>query len=75
MALVRGHGWAVFGVIVLVYLTVVVVGVLVGLLAAPLGSGGRALMQWAVEALLAPVPALGASVLYFALRGDQHDRF
>jgi hypothetical protein len=69
-ALVRGHGWDVFGVIVLIYLTVVVVSVLAGLIAAPLGAGGRALVEWAVTVLIAPVPALGASVLYFALRGD-----
>lgn len=68
--LVRGSGWSVFGVIVLIYITVVVVGIVAGLIAGGLGAGGRALVQWAVTALTAPVPALGASVLYFALRGD-----
>jgi hypothetical protein len=68
--LVRGHGWAVFGVIVLIYLTVLGVTLLFGLIASGFGSGGRALVQWAVTSLVAPVPALGASVLYFALRGD-----
>lgn len=68
--LVRGRGWGVFGVIVLIYLAVVVVSALAGLVASPLGAGGRALVEWAVTVLIAPVPALGASVLYFALRGD-----
>jgi hypothetical protein len=69
--LVRGHGWAVFGVIVLIYLAVVVVSVVASLIASPLGSAGRALVQWAVDAVVAPVPALGASVLYFALLHDR----
>jgi hypothetical protein len=58
----------VFGVIVVVFLTVVVVSIAAGLIASGLGSVGRSLVQWAVNALLAPIPALGASVLYFALR-------
>jgi hypothetical protein len=66
--LVRGNGWNVFGVIVVVFLTVVVVSIAAGLIASGLGSVGRSLVQWAVNALLAPIPALGASVLYFALR-------
>lgn len=66
--LVRGNGWNVFGVIVLVYIAVVVASLLVGILATPLGSGGRALVQWGVNAAIAPVTALSASVLYFALK-------
>jgi hypothetical protein len=69
--LVRGNGWNVFGVIVLVFLAVAVVSIAAGLIASGLGSLGRALVQWAVNAALAPVTALSASVLYFALlRGD-----
>jgi len=67
-ALVRGNGWNVFGVILLVGLTVIVISVAAGLVAASLGSVGGALVQWAVTAALAPVSALAASVLYFALR-------
>jgi hypothetical protein len=65
--LVRGNGWQVFGVIVLVFLAVAVLSVAAGLAASGLGSLGRALVQWAVNAALAPVTALSASVLYFAL--------
>lgn len=68
--LVRGNGWSVFGVIMLLYLAVVVVSVLAGAIGGGLGTGGRALVQFAVTVLLAPVPALGASVVYFALRGE-----
>jgi hypothetical protein len=68
--LVRGNGWAVFGVIVIVFLAVAVASIVVGIVASGLGSGGRAVVQWAVNALLAPVAALSASVIYFALRGQ-----
>ncbi|MGZ4228734.1 MAG: hypothetical protein ACXVTC_21210 [Solirubrobacteraceae bacterium] len=66
--LVRGNGWNVFGVIVVVFLAVAVVSIAAGVLAAGLGSVGRALVQWAVNSALAPITALSASVLYFALR-------
>jgi len=68
--LVRGNGWNVFGVIVIVFLIVAVISVLVGVAASGLGSVGRALVQWAVDSALAPVTALSASVLYFALKGS-----
>jgi hypothetical protein len=65
--LVRGNGWNVFAVIALVFLAVIVISAVAGLLAAGLGSVGRSLVQWAVNAALAPVTALSASVLYFTL--------
>jgi hypothetical protein len=67
--LVRGNGWPVFGVIVIVFLAVVVVSAAAGVAASALGTVGRALVQWAVNAAFAPVTALSASVLYFALGG------
>jgi hypothetical protein len=67
--LVRGNGWNVFGVIVLVFVIVFLVSIAAGIAASGLGSVGRALVQWAVNAAIAPVAALSASVLYFALRG------
>jgi hypothetical protein len=67
--LVHGNGWNVFGVIVVVFLSVLVVSVGVGLLAGSLGSVGRAFVQWALDSALAPITALSASVLYFALLG------
>ena len=41
-----------------------------GIAAAGLGSAGRAVVQWAVNALLTSVSALSASVIYFALRAQ-----
>jgi hypothetical protein len=68
--LVRGNGWNVFGVIVIVFIAVIVISAAAGVVAAPLGSVGRALVQWAVNAAIAPMTALSASVLYFALRRE-----
>src|SRR5579862_2551729 len=67
--LIRGNGWNGFGVIVLVFLAVAVVSIIAGTASSSLGPVGRALIQWVVNALVAPVTALSASVLYFALRG------
>jgi hypothetical protein len=67
--LVRGNGWNVFGVILIVFLAVAVISLAAGLAASGLGTVGRAFVQWAVNAALAPVTALSASVLYFALLG------
>jgi hypothetical protein len=66
--LVRGYGWPVFGVIVLVFLLTVAVGIVAGLIGAPLGDAGRTIVQWVVSALLEPLAALVSSVLYFTLR-------
>jgi hypothetical protein len=65
--LVRGHGWTVFGVIVLIFLISVGVSLVAAAVGAPLGDTGRALVQWIAGALTAPLAALAASVLYFAL--------
>ncbi|HWD85953.1 MAG TPA: hypothetical protein VG321_09395 [Solirubrobacteraceae bacterium] len=65
--IVRGNGWNVFGVIVMVFVIVFLVSIAVGLAASGLGSVGHALVQWAVDSAIAPVTALSASVLYFAL--------
>jgi hypothetical protein len=67
--LVRGNGWAVFGIIVIVGLAVLVISLVVGLASASLGSVGRGLVQWVVNAFILPVSALSASVIYFALTG------
>ena len=67
--IVRGNGWNVFGVIVIVFVIVFLISIAVGLAASGLGSLGRALVQWAVNSAIAPVTALSASVLYFELRG------
>jgi hypothetical protein len=65
--IVRGNGWNVFGVIVIVGVIVFLVSIAVGLIASGLGGFGHGVVQWAVNAAIAPVTALSASVLYFTL--------
>jgi hypothetical protein len=69
--LVRGNGWPVFSVIAVVYLTVIVISIAAGIGAGSLGPIGRAVVDWAVTVAVAPVAALSASVLYFALVGRE----
>ena len=66
--LVRGNGWNVFGVIVIVWLVAIALNILATIVAAPLGHVGRDIVQWAVTVVIAPVVALSATVLYFELR-------
>ncbi len=66
--LVRGNGWPVFGVIAIIYAIVLVIGLVVGIAVVSLGTLGQALVEWVLIAAVAPVSALSASVLYFALR-------
>lgn len=65
--IVRGNGWNVFGVIVILSVIVVLVSIAVGVIASGLGSFGHSVVQWAVNSAIAPVTALSASVLYFSL--------
>jgi hypothetical protein len=71
-ALVRGNGWQVFGVIVSVFAIIIVVSIVIGSIGA---IGNSFLLIFIVQLLLnvalAPVFALAAAVLYFALRRAQ----
>ena len=72
--LVRGNGWP-CSVSLRWYLAVAIIGLGAGLVASTLGPLGRSLVQWAVNAALAPVTALSASVLYFALLPQRAESF
>lgn len=65
--LVRGYGWTVFGVIVIVFLLVIVVGIVGVLIGELAGDGGGVVSSWLLSAITQPVSALTGSVLYFAL--------
>ncbi len=67
--LVRGNGWQVFGVILLLYIVVGVVAFIIEGVAASAGSGVGIVVRVIVGVLTAPLAALAASVLYFELRG------
>ena len=68
----RGNGWQVFGVIVSVFAVILVVSIVIG----SIGAVGDSfvlffLVQLLLNVALAPIYALAAAVLYFALR-DAH---
>jgi hypothetical protein len=65
--LVRGNGWNVFGVIVLLYLLQFVASGILGVFAR--GSlVGRVLTDLGVSVLVAPLTGLAAATMYFELR-------
>jgi hypothetical protein len=72
--LVRGHGWAVFGTLVLVFVIILTAAVVAAVLGAAVGGDdiGEAVVGWLLNALVQPLAAVTAAVLYFALR-PQHD--
>ncbi len=67
--LVRGNGWQVFGVILMLYILVGVVSFIIEGAADSAGSGVGIVVRVIVGVLTAPLPALAAAVLYFELRG------
>lgn len=70
-ALVKGNGWGVFGVIVIVFLLTVVVGIVAAAIGAAGGDVVRALVSLVATVAVAPLAALCVSVLFFQLRdGD-----
>ena len=65
--LVRGHGWQVFGTILLVFAIDIAINIVAAIVGAPLGDAGRAVVNWIAATLTAQIVALTAAVLYFAL--------
>jgi len=66
--LVRGNGWQVFGVILILDILVLVLGGALELAAESGGTGLGIVVRVIVGVLTAPLSALAASVLYFELR-------
>jgi hypothetical protein len=67
--LVRGNGWAVFGVLVVLVIGVGAVSIAFELIGAAVSSGVGIVVRVIVGVLTAPITALAQSVLYFDLRG------
>ncbi len=67
--LVRGNGWQVFGVIVVVYIMVGILAFIIEGIAESAGSGVGIVVRVIVGVLTAPLTALASSVLYFELGG------
>ena len=67
--LVRGEGWNVFAVILLMVILVAVISFVIEAVAASAGTGIDLLVRVVVGILTAPISALASAVLYFQLRG------
>jgi hypothetical protein len=68
--LVRGNGWQVFGVILVLYILVAAISLIIEGVANSAGSGVGIVVRVVIGVLTAPFSALAASVLYFELRGQ-----
>jgi len=68
-SLVRGNGWPVFVVILVLGILVVVLGAAIEMAAESAGSGLGVVARVLIGVLTAPLSALAAAVLYFELRG------
>jgi hypothetical protein len=66
--LVRGNGWQVFGVIIVLDVIVAVIAGVIEIAASSAGTGVGIVVQVVLGVLTAPFAALAASVLYFELR-------
>jgi hypothetical protein len=68
--LVRGHGWQVFAVIVIVFLIIFIVRAVLGAIAVGIedATGVRILFDIIASTITAPIAALVAAVIYFRLR-------
>jgi hypothetical protein len=66
--LVRGNGWSVFAVILVVFVGLAVVSTVAAIISAGLGDVGSAIVSWLVTSATAPISALTAAVLYLTLR-------
>ncbi len=66
--LVKGNGWQVFAVIVIVFLLTVVVGIVGAAIGAAGGDVLRAVVSFVVTVAVALLAALAVSVLFFQLR-------
>lgn len=69
--LVRGSGWQVFGVIVVIFLVSFIVRAVIGAIVGSVSDdsfAGYAVVDLIVNVLLVPLSALAATVMYFELR-------
>jgi hypothetical protein len=67
--LVRGNGWQVFGVILVLYIVVGIASFILEAVAESAGSGAGIVVRVIVGVLTAPLASLAAAVLYFELGG------
>jgi len=69
--LVKGNGWSVFGVLVVVTLIWLAIGFILVAIANPIGNGAIVVANVIAGALTAPLFALAVSVMFFDLGGGR----
>jgi hypothetical protein len=67
--LVKGDGWSVFGVIVVVFLIGLAIALVTALLGSALGDAGYFIFRTIGSVIAAPIGALAAAVMFFDLGG------
>jgi hypothetical protein len=69
---VRGHAWQVFGVLAAVFVIAIVIEIVLGAIANPIGNGE--VSTWIASivsgTITAPIYALAVTVLYYELAGE-----
>jgi hypothetical protein len=67
--LVRGNAWSVFGSLVVVLLIVIAIGIVLAVIANPIGDGALVVASIISGAITAPIFALAVTVMFFDLGG------
>ena len=69
--LVKGEAWSVFGALVIVFLILVAIGIVLGIIATPIGNGATVVASIISNIITAPVFAIAVSVMFFELGGGR----
>ena len=69
--LVRGEAWSVFATLVVIALIVIAIGIVLGIIATPIGDGAILAASIISNILTAPIFAIAVSVIFFDLGGGE----
>lgn len=67
--LVRGNAWPTFGALLVMLLLIIVIGVVLSIIATPIGDGALIVANVIANVLTAPLFAIAVSVMFFDLGG------
>ena len=70
----RGNGWPAFGALLVMLLLIIVIGVLLSIVATPIGDGALVVANVIANVLTAPLFAIAVSVMFFDLGGARSAR-
>ncbi|UGS36501.1 hypothetical protein [Capillimicrobium parvum] len=69
--LVRGDAWSVFGALLVMLLFIIVIGVVLAVIATPIGNGAIVVANVISNVITAPLFAIAVSVMFFDLGGGR----